>query len=224
MVNDEHVYEEDFKFDKKIDWKPHDSQGKEPALEYQKPSPATMSMELMFDTTVDKSDVRTAWVNKLLALTNPSVKPTTGEAGKHDKGRPPTVTFVWGQFQMLGVIESLNVSYLMFSSEGTPLRAKVQVKMKEWVINEYKDGTGGQAYGSSPVQLITVNPGDTASSIAAEYGSSWRAVADANGWDNPLEDVKAGMKALIKRELKAALPGGSAALPEPVWKKLGMSD
>ena len=37
----------DFKFDKKVSWKEHDDQGQEGSLEFQKATPATMSMELI---------------------------------------------------------------------------------------------------------------------------------------------------------------------------------
>ena len=207
----------DFKFDKKVSWKEHDDQGQEGSLEFQKATPATMSMELIFDTTHDKSDVRTAWVNRLLSLTNPVVKPVGGQAGQLDKARPPKVTFAWGKFEMFGVIESLNVSYMMFSSEGTPLRAKVAIKMKEWSPENYADGDAGPraGYGSAPTKLVTVQAGETLASLAARTGVPAKKLAEDNGWDNPLEDVKAGVKALIKREAKAALPG----IPDSVWKK-----
>jgi LysM repeat protein len=61
-----------------------------------------------------------------------------------------------------------------------------------------------------------VQAGDTASSIAHKHGVSVQKLCADNGWDNPLEDVKAGIKAVIKREAKKALPG----VPDSVWKRL----
>ena len=81
--------------DKKVSWKEHDDQGQEGSLEFQKATPATMSMELIFDTTHDKSDVRTVWVNRLLSLTNPSSSlsgnksRTSGQAGQLDEPDRP---------------------------------------------------------------------------------------------------------------------------------------
>jgi len=207
----------DFKFDKKVTWKNHDDMGQEASLEFQKVTPATMSMDLIFDTTHDQSDVRTVWVNRLLSLTNPDVTPVGGEAGELDKARPPIVRFIWGAFEMKGVFESVNVSYMMFTSSGTPLRAKVAVKMKEWKPTKFKDGESGAraGYGSAPTQLVTVQAGETVASLAAKHGVDPKQLAEDNGWDDPLEDVKAGITALIKREAKAALPG----VPDSVWKK-----
>ena len=73
----------DFKFDKKVSWKEHDDQGQEGSLEFQKATPATMSMELIFDTTHDKSDVRTVWVNRL------SARPTSSSS-RSATSRSPT--------------------------------------------------------------------------------------------------------------------------------------
>ena len=63
---------------------------------------------------------------------------------------------------------------------------------------------------------MTVQAGETVSSLAAKHGVDPKKLAEDNGWDDPLEDVKAGVTALIKREVKAALPG----VPDSVWKKL----
>tara|TARA_B100000575_G_C23116318_1_gene645362 strand:- start:678 stop:1394 length:717 start_codon:yes stop_codon:yes gene_type:complete len=207
----------DFKFDKSVTWQPHKDQGTESPLEFQKVNPATMAMELIFDTTHDQSDVRTVWVNRLLSLTNPDVKPIGGEAGTIDKSRPPIVDFIWGDFKMKGVFESLNVSYMMFSSTGTPIRAKVSLKMKEWKPGRFADGEPGPraGYGSAPTQLVTVQAGDTASSLAHKHGVPVKKLCEDNGWDNPLEDVKAGIQAVIKREARKALPG----VPSSIWDK-----
>ena len=82
----------ELKFDKPVSWKEHDDQGQAGALEFQKVTPATIQIELVFDTTKDASDVRSVWVNKLLSLTNPEASPGDGEAAELKKKRPPIVT------------------------------------------------------------------------------------------------------------------------------------
>ena len=180
------------KFNKPVTWKEHDDQGQEGSLEFQKTSPATMEIELNFDTTGTGEDVRKAWVNRLLKLTNPEITPDDGEAANLKKGRPHVVWFTWRSFELLGVIEAVNVTYTMFSSGGDALRANVTVKMKEWVAGLYNDGTGSDAYDSAPVQLVTVSAGETITAVAANSGSDWRAIAEANNIDDPLNDVSAG--------------------------------
>jgi hypothetical protein len=117
-----------FQYDKAVTWQEHEAQGtdKPSPIEFQKNSPATLSMDLLFDTTNEGGDVREKWVNGILFLTNPMVKPSKGEAGKLDKKRPPRVTFMWSSFKFTGVIASANVTYLMFASSGTPVRANRQ--------------------------------------------------------------------------------------------------
>jgi hypothetical protein len=181
-----------FKFNKKVDWKESDEQGQEAKLEYQKATPAEMSCELVFDTTGDGNDVRTVWVNNLLFLTNANVEPSTGQASSTSKLRPPKVSFIWGSFELIGVITGLDVTYLMFDEWGTPLRAKVAVKMKEWAPEEYAQGGKGMHYGSADVQLVTVGPGQTVSAIALKNGTSIQQICDDNNIDDPL-DIEPGM-------------------------------
>jgi hypothetical protein len=188
-----------FQFSKPVNWQEHEDQGKEASLEFKKNSPATMACELTFDTTNDGSDVRTGWVNRLLEFTNPEVPATSGEQSSLDKKRPHKVWFTWGGFEMLGVFETVDVTYIMFSSSGTPLRAKVTVKMKEWTPESgYSGGGGGSYYESAPVQLVTVGPGETITAIAAKLGSSAQAIMDANGIDDPF-DIPAGTELAVPR-------------------------
>lgn len=190
----------EFKFDKPVQWQAHDEQGTESTLEFQKAQPATMQVELFFDTTHDSSDVRTAWVNKLLELTNPEVTPTSGEAAELGKKRPPRVSFVWGTFYLYGVIEAVNVTYMMFGNDGTPLRARVSVKMKEWTPeNQYSGGGGGSGYDSAPVTLVQLQAGQTITAVALANNTTAQAIADANGIDDLIDGVQPGDVVAVTR-------------------------
>ena len=179
------------KFNKPVTWKEHDDQGQEGSLEFQKSSPATMEIELTFDTTHNGEDVRTAWVNKLLKLTNPEVAPPCGEAGELEKKRPHKVWFTWRTFELLGVIEAVNATYTMFSSSGKALRANVTVKMKEWITKDYDDGTGSGGFDSAVVTLAQISAGETITAVALANDSTWRGIAEANDIDDPLS-IEAG--------------------------------
>lgn len=166
-----------FKFDKPVSWKEQEEQGQTSKMEFQKVQPATISMELTFDTTHDGSDVRQSWVNALLAMTNPIV-PDGGEA---EKLRPPIVDFEWGNFSFSGVLEAVNAQYTMFSQQGAPLRAKVSVKMKEYTPkSDYAGGGGSNGLGSDKVQLVTVQAGQTLSQIASSNNTTMSAILDCN--------------------------------------------
>jgi LysM repeat protein len=190
-----------FQYSKSSQWKDHEVQGTTPkSLEFQKNAPASLSMELIFDTTNEgsSSDVRTKYVNALLFLTNPKVKPQDGQAGDIDKERPPVVTFVWGSFTMTGVVEKIDVTYLMFSSSGTPLRAKVNVTLKEWLPEEHANGSGGRGWGNDRVTLVTMGPGETVSAVAIRMGVSTSQLCSDNGIDNPFA-VSAGTQLVVRR-------------------------
>lgn len=187
----------EFKFDKPVSWKEHDDQGQDGALEFQKVSPATIQVDLTFDTTKDNSDVREEWVNKLLELTNPECTPSDGEAKELGKQRPTRVLFNWGSFIFVGVIESVNVTYIMFAPSGNPIRAKVTVKLKEWTPdNTYSFGGGSSGYDTEPVKLAQVSAGQTLSTLALQNGTTAQAIADANNISDPM-NVEAGTEVVI---------------------------
>lgn len=178
-----------FDFKKAVEWNAHDDQGQESTLEFQKNSPATITMELYFDTTHSgMGDVRQKWVNGLLHMTNPSVTPLDGQASDITKKRPPRVTFIWGAFRMVGVISNVSATFLMFSSQGLPVRAKVQVEMQEWKPEEYAAGSGGSSLTSKPVQLVTVGSGETLTAVALRMGTSTKELCERNNIDNPMGD------------------------------------
>jgi len=197
-----------FKWDRSTSWKEHEAQGLVSGLEFQKIAPATMSFELLFDTTSTNTSVKEDWIHKFLKFTQPEVtvtsttESTNSETGETEqstitKNRPHKCTFLWNDFELIGVIESVSVTYLMFTNDGMPVRAKATIKMKEWETDdtEYEIGSDwaeGQ-YGSTNVKLVTASPGDTITAIALENDTSWRGIADANGIDNPME-MEAGQQ------------------------------
>ncbi len=187
----------ELKFDKPVSWKEHDDQGQAGALEFQKVTPATIQIELVFDTTKDASDVRSVWVNKLLSLTNPEASPGDGEAAELKKKRPPIVWFFWGSFDFYGVIESINATYIMYASNGNPVRAKVTVKMKEWTPKtNYSSSGSSEGYDSASVKLMQLSAGQTVSSLAASSGTTAQAIGEANNLDD-LMDVPAGTTLVV---------------------------
>lgn len=127
----------EFKLDETAGWtdgksaqdKASDKEAKDAALTYDKGKPATVTMELIFDCTDSTSDnVATKWVQPLRAFLSATV---TSTEGGNETIRPPYCLFKWGNFEFSCVVEKIGVSYLMFRPDGTPLRAKVSVGLKE---------------------------------------------------------------------------------------------
>jgi hypothetical protein len=92
-----------------------------PEVEYGGPTGATVQFAAEFDRTADKGNVYVLDIKPLEGLTLVDSK----------LKRPPLVKFVWGQFTFDGVIESIGVRYTMFTSDGSPTRATVNVTMRE---------------------------------------------------------------------------------------------
>ncbi len=202
----------EFQVDKSVSWSDGGAQGNDAGLyQYQKGTPMSASFDLIFDTTASQNEnVQEAWVNGLLALTNPVEKPTKGEATELDKLRPRALMFQWGRFTMPCVIESVKVQYLMFSNSGDPVRARCTVALKEWrVKDDFEAGFGSASNGMEQVQLVQAKGGETLVQIAANFGLEVRLLALFNGIIDPLADLTG--KTLRIPSAKAAAAGKAVA-------------
>jgi contractile injection system tube protein/LysM domain-containing protein len=155
--------------------------------------PATLQMELLFDTYIDAQDgaqpkdVREEYTNKLWKMMY--VDKNLASKEKNKKGRPPKVQFQWGKaWTFEAVITSLQVKFTLFLSNGTPVRATATVAFQQILDtrdlmppqNPTSGGVGGE-------RVWTVTEGDTLGWIAyQEYGdtSRWRQIAEANRLTN----------------------------------------
>ena len=117
---------------------------------------------------------------------------------------PPVVTFIWNdQFpgnevgkawggsqrrtSFTGVAESVRSRFTLFSPEGIPLRATVNLVLREWRPIEQQLGRQNP---SSPDRshAHVLRRGDTLSAVAGDYyerAGEWRAIADENGIEDP---------------------------------------
>jgi hypothetical protein len=180
----------EFKVNKSLTWKDYEVQGQTAnPTQFQKGAPMTASFDLIFDTTADGENVQTAWVEALLDLTEADQKPSDGEQAKTDKQRPGAYTFTWGDFSMDCVIESIDVTYLMFASTGQALRARCSVKLKEWLPSDHVAGSRSETWGTGKIELVSASGGETLSQIAAAAGAEMRDVASASGITDPLADL-----------------------------------
>ncbi len=148
-----------------------------PPIQFIRGAAEKLSLELLVDTSDSLDDVRDKYTNKLRALMNINDK----------LHAPPIVRFNWDRQVFLGVMESLSITYQLFTDKGIPLRAKLSVVLKEYrpaavQIKETKK--------SSPnvVKTYTVKRGDTLSSIAGALyrdPGQWRTLALANQISDP---------------------------------------
>ncbi len=154
---------------------------------------AKLNLELLFDTTDTGDDVRTK-TNKVEVM----LRPEAGTGGTDGPPQaPPMVTFEWGAFKFIGVVDSFKQTMDFFSANGVPLRAAVTLSMSQ--PNYQFDQQGATGPDGKPIKGNVdqpfVLPGGNPSELAAAAGdpTAARGIASANG----LESLRASAGAEI---------------------------
>lgn len=175
----------EYTLDDASNWSDQDKMGQKPELHYTGGERKKLSMELFFDTYEDRSDVRehTQKIAGLLVFDS-------------EVHRPPKVTLSWGpsapggthaDFPFTGVLESLKQQFILFLSNGTPVRAKLTVSFLEFTLPE-EELEKNEPNSPDRSKAYVVKAGDTLSGIAAMfYGDprDWRPIATTNDIADP---------------------------------------
>jgi nucleoid-associated protein YgaU len=166
-----------------------------PSFEFEKAGPQTLKLNLVFDTYESDEDVSLT-TNKLWKLMESK---TRREGNRNKKVPPPEVAFEWGVFRFVAVITDMTQTFTLFKSDGTPVRAQVEVTFTQHKdVDDYpnQNPTSG---GGEVERVWRVIAGDRIDTIAYEvYGDAtrWRVIAAYNHLDNPAE-LRAGQHLLI---------------------------
>jgi hypothetical protein len=136
----------------------------------------TLTMDLFFDTYEAGTDVRTH-TSKITGLLNVD----------RDLHAPPTCRFVWGSLDFKGVAEKVQQRFTMFLDSGIPVRATLNVTFRslQTMLEQYQNVPRQSA---DRTKQKTLKQGEQLWMLAAEEyedPSRWRAIAEANGIDNP---------------------------------------
>lgn len=107
--------------------------------------------------------------------------------------RPSYLKIVWGTLSIISVCKTLNISYNLFKSDGTTLRATIELGLSETIDFKTK---AKEAQKSSPdlTHIRTVKAGDTLPFMTYKiYGDSsyYLHIAKINGL-NSIHDIKPG--------------------------------
>ena len=152
---------------------------------------AKMSVDLIFDTTEDGSDVRRltkAVAYFVIAQEQPN--------SKDNKRIPPNVRFEWGSFVFSGVADNMSETLEYFAEDGTPLRATVALSLTHndtVLMNDKRnpgpyDNLGIPTGTPATTPLAPARADDSIQRLAGRgrRSSDWKAIAAANDIDDPL--------------------------------------
>jgi hypothetical protein len=167
-------------------WEEQKRERNKPELQFTSQSLKKLSMEWFFDTYERKEDVRN-YTGKIARLLVADIDESNGK-------RPPRCELSWGpqdpgnaDFPFIGVLESVRQQFVLFLSNGTPVRAKLSVSFKEFITPTEQEQEHPQS-GSFPAQTYTVKAGETLSAITGRLWKDpglWRILAAENSLANP---------------------------------------
>lgn len=214
----------ELKLEDTASWKSSDEQGKpKPLLTYEKGEAAVLSMDLIFDSTDTGGSVQ-GRIDALRAFLAATV--TDSDEGGTSK-RPPHINFHWASFSFEGVCEKISASVLMFKPDGTPMRAKVSVTLKE---RQVEAGGAGSTASGSQVTLsaqgsiisgsavnattTTVQPNQTLTQAASANNTDFRTMAAANPQITDPMNIPAGQQLVVPANNQLATVLANQALAE----------
>jgi nucleoid-associated protein YgaU len=163
-----------------------------PIFQFVRGNARSVSMDLFFDTYEKGEDVR-KYTDQITGWDAGSMFSDLPNEGKglmdidSNLHAPPICIFIWGAFIFQCIIERVTKRFTMFLPEGIPVRATLNVTLKEYreVDSQVKEINLQSA---DLTKKWVVTRGDSLWSIAfKEYGSpdDWRLIANANNIDNP---------------------------------------
>jgi nucleoid-associated protein YgaU len=165
------------------------------------------SQQLRLNLTFDTYEERENNPQSIVAVMNTlwqfmEVKTNKKKRSKKDqKVPPPYVAFEWGVFRFVAVITDMTQRYTLFLSDGTPVRAKVDVTFTQFNdLNDFDQTPQLPTVAGKQVeQVLRVVAGQRLDAIANQiYGdaSRWREIADQNRLPNPLA-LRSGQQLLL---------------------------
>lgn len=140
---------------------------------------------LVFDTSLLGTDVKSGYTDKLDEMAQIDA----------DLHRPPIVKFEWGSVSFTGVIRSIDINFVRFTSSGTPVRATVDITLNE------VSGAATELQSPDHTKLHTVRLGETLDQIAfREYEdpAHWKTIAEANDLEDPSR-LRPGQRLVLPR-------------------------
>jgi hypothetical protein len=162
--------------------------GNAPPLRFSAGQPGTLTMSITLDTT-DKGTSVTKHTDLLFKLVQVDKTLPSTDQGRN-KARPPWVVFDWGEMHSFKcVVERLTVKFTYFAANGTPLRAKVDLALKQYDDESVLPLQNPTSHTPSLQTVHRLGYGETLDRLAAKHyadATRWRLIAEANNVVDPL--------------------------------------
>jgi hypothetical protein len=151
-----------------------------PILQFVHGNMRTLEMELFFDTTDERRDVRdeTQNITRLLKIDS-------------ELHAPPVLRFAWGTFEFRCVLARASQQFVKFLDDGRPVRAKLSVSFNEFIDAE-REAREINRQTADFSKIHTAAQGETLPQLAGRFYEDprmWRAIALDNGIDEPRADL-----------------------------------
>lgn len=198
---------------KSANWARTNSQAAEEAgpIQWQGAGPKSMSLDIYLDASDSDSTNVLTQTDLLFSCCAPTSKSTSAK-----EASGPFVIFGWGnQMSFTAVVKSVSVNFMMFRPNGDPYRARATVQLEEVdVPAPAQNPTSGALEAKRSYVMIE---GETLAHLAQrEYhdAAAWRAIAEANGIDDPLR-VRGGDLILVPARSEVGSSGASSGAMVP---------
>ncbi|HET9345461.1 MAG TPA: LysM peptidoglycan-binding domain-containing protein [Candidatus Limnocylindrales bacterium] len=147
-----------------------------PILQFVHGNVQTLDLELFLDTYEANRDVRdeARKITQLMAI----------DPGLH---APPPLIFAWGSLSFTCVLAKVSQRFVMFRSDGIPVRARLQVTFNEY-LNAELEAKEIKRETADYTKVYVVRQRDTLSAIAGRLYDDprmWRPIAIANDVEAP---------------------------------------
>ena len=148
-----------------------------PPIQFVRGQSEKLTAELLADTSDTLEDVRVRYVDKLRDLMRLN----------RELHAPPIVRLTWDTQVFVGVVDSLGITYVLFTPDGVPLRAKLSLSLREYrpVAVQILEN---EVHSPDVEKTWVARRGDTLATIATAVFNDptlWREIARANSLDDP---------------------------------------
>jgi hypothetical protein len=148
-----------------------------PPIQFVRGASEKLIADLVVDTSDTLEDVREKYTNALRDLMRIN----------SELHAPPIVRLTWDTQVFKGVVDTLNITFTLFKPDGIPIRARLNLTLKEYRPVEIQVKESPKASPDVEKHHV-VRRGDTLAGIAGmAYGDStqWREIARGNNIQDP---------------------------------------